>query len=359
MKGYLLLEDGQVFYGRLHGKSGFACGELVFNTSMTGYQEVLTDPSYCRQMVVLTFPEIGIYGTHSHSNESTTSQAAGMVWRHVSSESLPRLADNNLDSFLKSRGIVAISDVDTRHLTLLIRQNGPQKSIIAPDTMPLEKAREHLLHEPPMLGANLVPQVSCTEVITHGSGRWKIGLLDFGVKTSIISNLIKRKCQVIQFPWDTSFETLRTSQLDGLLFSNGPGDPSAVPGVRDVLLKGADEYPVMAICLGYQILALAMGATTFKMPFGHRGGNHPVKNLKTGRVLITAQNHGFAVRPESLPQVQVELTHRSLFDGSLEGFRLRNKPVFGVQFHPEAGPGPSDATVLFDQFLEQVEEFHA
>ncbi|PIE02201.1 MAG: carbamoyl phosphate synthase small subunit [Acidobacteria bacterium] len=359
MKGYLLLEDRTIYEGSCFGALEPTCGELVFNTSMTGYQEILTDPSYWRQNVVLTFPEIGVYGTNNKSTESLNGHASGMIVRHLTPCPDHRLSTADFDGFLKERGIPLISGIDTRTLTVKIRESGPQKSIIAPHTLPKEEAARILAQHPSMEGANLAPEVSCSQAAVHGDGKWNIGLIDYGVKNSIIKELVKRDCTVTQLPWNTSFEQIQAFDFDGFMLSNGPGDPAAVPGVRETILQCQQHRPTMAICLGYQLLALALGAETYKLPFGHRGGNHPVKDVRTNRVFITSHNHGFAVRPETFKEKQVELTHTSLFDGSLEGYRLKDRPVFGVQFHPEAGPGPSDAHTLFDQFITMLEDTHA
>ena len=359
MKGYLLLKDGTSFEGELHGKGSATCGELVFNTSMTGYQEVVTDPSYSMQNVVLTFPEIGIYGTRENSNESSLNQASGLIVKRMAGETWHRLSCERLNDFLSRRGITAISGIDTRKLTHHIRNFGPQNSIIAPASMKRLEAEQQLTAMPSMEGTNLVPGVSCKDIQQHGSGPWRIGLLDFGVKSSIINELTRRGCLVYQFPWNTPFDTLKSYDLQGIMLSNGPGDPAVVPHVQEIVTECIATWPTMGICLGFQILALSLGATTYKLPFGHRGGNHPVKDLQTGRVWITAQNHGFAVEAKSLPGDHVELTHCSLFDQSLEGFQLKNRPVFGVQFHPEAGPGPSDAKPLFDRFIAEMEDHDA
>jgi len=359
MKGYLLLEDGTTYEGSLFGSQNPACGELVFNTSMTGYQEILTDPSYWRQNVVLTFPEIGIYGTCPDWSESELGHASGMIVRNFTESTAHRLSTSSFGELLKEKQIPVLSGLDTRALTIKIREKGPQKSLIASADLSKDRAIEIMKATPSMEGANLVPDVSCSKMLIHGTGKWNVGLIDYGVKKSIIRQLVSRDCTVYQFPWDTPFKSLNQINLHGFLLSNGPGDPAAVPGVRETIKSCHNLLPTMGICLGYQLLALSLGASTYKLPFGHRGGNHPVKDLLYNRVMITAQNHGFAVDPDSFSAEQVSLTHTSLFDGSLEGFQLNEFPAFGVQFHPEAGPGPSDALKLFDQFIKSMEEFHA
>ena len=357
MKGYLLLGDGVRLDGWLVGAAKPALGELVFNTSMTGYQEILTDPSYHRQIVVLTHPEIGNYGTREEVSESDLGHAAGMVFRNISPVAWHRKADNSFHEFLAGLGVAAITGLDTRKLTALIRDEGPRNVIIAPWEMPQAEAETTLAQAPAMTGANLVPEVSTTEVRSHGDGAIHIVLLDYGIKAATIRALVARGCRVTQVPWNTPAAAIDELVPDGILASNGPGDPAAVPGVTAIVARLMDRYPMMGICLGFQIMALALGGKTYKLPFGHRGGNHPVKLGE--RVVITSQNHGFAVDPESLDKVAVNFTHTSLFDQSLEGFELREKPVFGVQFHPEAGPGPHDCLDHFDYFLSLVRGRHA
>ena len=357
MKGYLLFPDGRTMEGTLVGAKKTALGELVFNTSMTGYQEILTDPSYHRQIVVLTQPEIGNYGTHEEVTESDIGCAAGMVFRNMSPGTWHRSYQKTFDDFLAERGVTAMTDLDTRELTREIRDKGPKNVAIAPADVPMEEAREKLAALPSMEGANLVPEVSVKEKRVHGEGRTHIVLLDYGIKIASIRALLERDCRITQVPWNTSFEAIKAMGPDGILLSNGPGDPAAVPGVRQVAAQLMESYPVMGICLGFQIMALALGGETYKLPFGHRGGNHPVRF--EGRVAITSQNHGFAVKAESLDASRVTLTHQSLFDQSLEGFQLKEKPVFGVQFHPEAAPGPHDCLDHFDYFLSLVRGNHA
>ena len=355
MQGYLLLADGSLFEGRLFGCGSPVEGELVFNTSMVGYQEILTDPSYHRQIVVLTYPEIGNYGTMPSACESRNGHASGMVIRQMSPAVWHRLSEDDFDAYLNEKKITAIADIDTRLLTRKIRDSGPQNALIAPAELDLSDAKAQIEAMPSMIGANLVPAVSTKTTTRHGGGPVRIVLVDYGIKQRTIDQLARRGCEVFVVPWDSSFEAVSELKPHGVLLSNGPGDPDAVPGVPETVAQLMDAWPVMGICLGYQMMALALGGRTFKLPFGHRGGNHPVKDLQSGAVLITAQNHGFAVDAQSLPGDRVELTHESLFDGSLEGFRLLDRPAFGVQFHPEAAPGPRDAELLFDRFLSLIE----
>ena len=357
MDGFLWLADGSRHRGTLVGACGLASGELVFNTSMTGYQEILTDPSYHRQIVVLTHPEIGNYGCHPQVSESELGHAAGMVFRHLSPGSWHRTRQQDFGGMLAAKGITAITALDTRWLTRRIREKGPQNALIAPAAMDEATASEALAKIPPMAGANLVPEVSVSSPERHGEGETHIVLMDFGIKTATIRALAARNCTVTLVPWNFDIEKIAALSPDGVLLSNGPGDPAALTEVCGTVAAAMERWPVMGICLGFQIMAIALGGKTYKLPFGHRGGNHPVR--WNGRVVITSQNHGFAVVSDSLDPALVELTHHSLFDGSLEGFHLRKRPVFGVQFHPEAAPGPHDCLDHFDHFLSLVRGRHA
>jgi len=352
VKGYLLFGDGGRRDGVLIGAKQPAIGELVFNTSMTGYQEILTDPSYWRQLVVLTHPEIGNYGCGEAAVESTLGRAWGMVFRDLSPGVWHHRQREPFDVCLARLGVTAITGLDTRAIVKKIRDDGAANAMIAPADYPLEKAAAELAAAPSMVGANLIPAVSTREPVRHGDGALHIALLDFGIKYSTIRALLDRGCRVTQLPWDTAVAEIAALNPDGVLLSNGPGDPSAAPELPPKIAEIIDRWPTMGICLGFQMMALALGGRTYKLPFGHHGGNHPVK--VDGRALITAQNHGFAVDPESLDPARVALTHLSLFDQSLEGFRLRDRPAFGLQFHPEAGPGPHDCLDSFDQFVQMA-----
>jgi carbamoyl-phosphate synthase small subunit len=371
MDAVLALEDGSWWHGRSAGALGEAGGEVVFNTSMTGYQEVLTDPSYAGQMVTMTCPEIGNYGVAGEDVESRSAQVAGFIVRSESPMASNWRADGTLGDYLAKNGIVAISDIDTRALTRLLRSAGVMRGVIAtgrPDPAELvAKARDL----PRMEGADLVRGVTCAEpfdyvpadgdagfVVPPGrrAGRpLKIAAYDFGMKWNILRRFAAYGCQVRVFPAGTPAGDLLAMSPDGVFLSNGPGDPAAldyaVANARELVTSG---LPVFGICLGHQILGLAMGARTFKLKFGHRGANHPVKDLGTGRVEITSQNHGFAVDPDALPH-DVEVTHLNLYDGTIEGLRHASRPVFCVQYHPEASPGPHDADYLFARFLEAME----
>jgi carbamoyl-phosphate synthase small subunit len=374
----LALENGTWFRGKAAGAEGETGGEVVFNTSMTGYQEVLTDPSYAGQIVTMTSPEIGNYGVSDEDVESRGIRVAGFVMRDESPVASNWRADGSLGEYLHGHGIVAISDIDTRALTRLLRSAGVMRGVIAtgrsdPDDL-VDKARAL----PRMEGADLVREVTCAEpfewtayaraagveapdpdfVVPTGrpaGRRLKVAAYDYGMKWNILRRFTAHGCDVRVFPATAPVADLLATAPDGLFLSNGPGDPAAVPYAIDNARAAVESgLPVFGICLGHQILGLAMGARTFKLKFGHRGTNHPVKEMASGRVEITSQNHGFAVDPESLP-ADLAVTHVNLYDGTIEGLRHRSRPVFCVQYHPEAAPGPHDAEYLFAQFLEAME----
>ena len=367
----LALEDGSIYKGTAAGATGTATGEVVFNTSMTGYQEVLTDPSYTGQIVTMTCPEIGNYGVSREDVESRGIAVAGFIIRDESPVASNWRADGTLRDYLTSAGIVAISDIDTRALTRLLRSAGVMRGVIAtgkqdPDDL-VAKARAI----PQMEGADLVKDVSCEtpfEYVPPDPGEFvipagrrvarplHIAAYDYGMKWNILRRFAAHGCQVRVYPAGTPAGDLLRDKPDGVFLSNGPGDPAvldyAINNARDLVKSGT---PTFGICLGHQILGLAMGAKTFKLKFGHRGANHPVKDLKSGQVEITSQNHGFAIDRETLPS-DVELTHINLYDGTIEGLRHATQPVFCVQYHPEASPGPHDADYLFSQFMESMEK---
>ncbi|QWT42068.1 glutamine-hydrolyzing carbamoyl-phosphate synthase small subunit [Dickeya dadantii] len=371
----LVLEDGTQFHGRAIGAEGTAVGEVVFNTSMTGYQEILTDPSYSRQIVTLTYPHIGNVGANKADEESPAVHAQGLVIRD-----LPLIASNyrseeSLSDYLKRNNIVAIADIDTRKLTRLLREKGAQNGcIIAGDVPDAALALEKAKAFPGLKGMDLAK-----EVTTHSSYSWLQGswtlegelpaakdeselpyhvvAYDYGVKRNILRMLVDRGCRLTVVPAQTPAEDVLKLNPDGIFLSNGPGDPEpcdyAISAIKTFL---ETEIPVFGICLGHQLLALASGAKTIKMKFGHHGGNHPVKDLDGNRVMITAQNHGFAVDETSLPAT-LRATHKSLFDGSLQGIHRTDKAAFSFQGHPEASPGPHDAAPLFDHFIELIESY--
>ena len=371
MEAILALEDGTWFLGAAAGAEGEARGEVVFNTSMTGYQEVLTDPSYSGQIVTMTCPEIGNYGVSTEDVESRTPHVAGFVIRDESPIASNWRSEMTLREYLVANNIVAISDVDTRALTRQLRSGGVMRGVIVtgsqldPQAL-VERARSI----PPMEGSDLVRGVTPAEAFdwpeedpdefgvtperlpTH---RLKIAAYDFGMKWNILRRLSAHGFDVRVYPATTPASDLLATKPDGIFLSNGPGDPAPLTyAIENAKTLVASDVPVFGICLGHQVLGLAMGGSTFKLKFGHRGANHPVKKLATGQVEITSQNHGFAVDPASLPD-DVEVTHVNLYDGTIEGLRHKTHPVFCVQYHPEASPGPHDADYLFDDFLQLIE----
>ena len=368
----LALEDGSLFRGVAIGADGASSGEVVFNTSMTGYQEILTDPSYARQIVTLTYPHIGNVGTNEEDEESGQVWAAGLVIRD-----LPLLASSfrnqqSLDSYLEQRNIVAIADIDTRRLTRILRKKGAQNGcIVAGVDLDADRALEQARAFPGLQGMDLAREVTSAQGYNWDQGSWQLGsgfaqpatqacdfhvvAFDFGVKRNILRMLVDRGCRVSVVPAQTPAAEVLAMQPDGVFLSNGPGDPEpcdyAIAAIQDLLQI---DMPMFGICLGHQLLALASGAGTVKMKFGHHGANHPVQDLADGTVLITSQNHGFAVDESSLPDT-LEATHRSLFDQSLQGIQRRDRPAFSFQGHPEASPGPHDAAPLFDRFIELMQ----
>ncbi len=363
----LALADGTVFKGQSIGADGVTSGEVVFNTAMTGYQEILTDPSYCRQIVTLTYPHIGNTGCNAEDFESRANFAAGLVIKD-----LPRLASNwrcqdDLGVYLKKHGIVAIAGIDTRKLTRVLREKGAQAGCILAGEADEAKALAAARAFPGLAGMDLAKVVSATERYTWSEAEWTLDgyqqraeerfhvvAYDFGVKSNILRMLAERGCKLTVVPAQTPAADVLALQPDGVFLSNGPGDPEpcdyAITAIREILAAGV---PTFGICLGHQLLALASGAKTLKMKFGHHGANHPVKDKDTGQVLITSQNHGFAVDPASMP-ANLRVTHVSLFDGSNQGIARTDVPAFSFQGHPEASPGPHDVAYLFDRFLDTM-----
>jgi carbamoyl-phosphate synthase small subunit len=374
MNAILALEDGTVFRGTSAGAVGEARGEVVFNTSMTGYQEVLTDPSYAGQIVTMTSAQIGNYGVSAEDTESARPQVAGFVMRESSPVASNWRADQSLRDYLTRYHIVAIADIDTRALTRRLRSGGVMRGIIASGQVDTLQLVERARAIPPMEGADLVREVTCAEPYEwlaesdiasedflvpperRAKRRLRIAAYDLGIKRNILRRLAAHNCDVQVFPATAPAGDLLAAEPDGIFLSNGPGDPAALPYVVDnVKALVSTDVPIFGICLGHQVLGLALGGSTFKLKFGHRGGNHPVKNLATNKVEITSQNHGFAVDPDSLPS-DVRVTHLNLYDGTVEGLRHVDKRVFCVQYHPEASPGPHDADYLFRQFLDEIEK---
>jgi len=356
----LLLADGTVFYGKSIGIEGRTFGEVCFNTGMTGYQEIFTDPSYFGQIMVASNAHIGNYGTNAEEIEAEKIMISGLVCKNFSFSPSRVNSDKSLLDYFTEQNLVAISDVDTRALVSYIRDNGAMNAVISTDGASIEELKKQLADVPDMKGLELSSKVSTKEPYFVGNpdAKYKISALDLGIKKNILRNLAKRDCYIKVFPYDATYEDMKTFSPDGYFLSNGPGDPdplfSAQETARNIL---ANDEPVFGICLGHQVLALANGISTYKMFNGHRGINHPVKNLMTGEGEITSQNHGFAVVREELEKhPDFEITHEHINDGTVAGMRMKNKNCFSVQYHPEASPGPHDASYLFDQFITNIEK---
>lgn len=383
----LVLEDGTFFEGRARGAEGSTVGEVVFNTSMSGYQEILTDPSYAGQIVTLTMPHVGNYGVNSGDLESERIQAAGLIVRGMTEQPSNYRSEKSLPEWLEEEDVVAISGVDTRGVTRRVRDEGVMQGVVAHGATAAEvdKWLEHLSEQPSYGATDFVAGVVCEEPrsvelvsvddadVVEGDpaqGRIEYGppilepeddfrphvvVVDYGVKFSILRHLHRQGFRLTLLPPDVSWETVESYEPDGVLLSNGPGDPAQLDDRLPLVERVAERYPTFGICMGQQLLGRAFGAETFKLQFGHRGPNQPVKDLGTGRVAMTSQNHGYAVDGASLPDT-IEVTHVNLNDDTVEGFRHRERPVFAVQYHPEAGPGPHDAIEFFEEFAETVRE---
>ena len=353
----LALEDGRVFRGRSFGAAGTPCGEIVFNTSMTGYQEILTDPSYAGQIVTMTYPLIGNTGVNPDDTESERIQVEGLIVKECCRVPSNWRAHGSLPDYLRSQGVVGIEGVDTRALTLHIRTVGAMKSAISTDGRSADELIEMARAWPGLVGRDMVQHVTCAETYhwdSPAARRFRVVVYDFGCKQNILRLLAATGCEVLVVPATTPASEALALGPDGFLLSNGPGDPAGVPHVVREIREMLGTKPIFGICLGHQLLGLALGGKTYKLKFGHRGANHPVKEIATGKVDITSQNHGFCVDIDSLPANEVELTHVNLNDGTLEGFRHRRLPIFAVQYHPEASPGPHDSRRLFDEFTEMM-----
>jgi carbamoyl-phosphate synthase small subunit len=358
-KAILLLEDGKVFEGRAAGKIGTTSGEICFNTGMTGYQEIFTDPSYFGQIVVMTNPHIGNYGIEESEVESNSIKIAGMICKKFNNGfSRPR-AQKSLQQYFDESGVVSICEVDTRAIVRYIRDKGAMNCIISSETTDVEELKKQLAKVPSMEGLELSSKVSCKTAYHRGNENapFKVSVMDFGVKTNILRCLEERGCYLKIFPMTASLQDVLAFGPDGIMLTNGPGDPGAMPKESELVKQLVESgKPVFGICLGHQLLAQSQGITTYKMHSGHRGINHPVKNIISGKSEITSQNHGFTVDAEQIKNNKnIEITHINLNDQTIEGIRLKNKPVFSVQYHPEANPGPYDSRYLFDEFVKNME----
>ena len=359
-KALVLLADGTIFYGRSIGIEGTASGEICFNTGMTGYQEIFTDPSYFGQLMVATNAHIGNYGVHANEIESEGIKIAGLICRNFSSFHSRVSSDGNLKDWFVKHNTVAIADVDTRALVAYIREQGAMNAIITTDVTNVEGLKKQFADIPDMKGLELASQVSTKEpyVVGDEKAQFKIAALDIGIKKNILRNFTSRDAYVKVFPYNTSFEEMQSFNPDGYFISNGPGDPEPLKEAQQVAREIMDrDLPLFGICLGHQVIALANGISTYKMHNGHRGINHPVKNILTGKGEITSQNHGFAINKEETELHEaIEITHVHLNDHTVAGIQFKDKNCFSVQYHPEASPGPNDAQYLFDQFIENIKK---
>lgn len=357
-KALILLADGTIFHGKSIGKEGTAFGEVCFNTGTTGYQEIFTDPSYYGQLMVTTNAHIGNYGTKDDENQSETVKIAGLICKNFSFEYSRPGGDASLEDYFEKHNTLAISDVDTRALVSYIRDNGAMNAVISTEVDNIEGLKQKLAEQPNMEGLELASKVSTKEPYFYGNenARYKISALDIGIKKNILENLANRDAYIKVFPHDSKFEDLEAFNPDGFFISNGPGDPEPLVEAQAVAKAIiARNKPLFGICLGHQVIALANGISTYKMHNGHRGINHPVKNLITGKGEITSQNHGFAInREETEANENVEITHIHLNDNTVAGIKIKDKNCFSVQYHPEASPGPNDSVYLFDQFIENI-----
>jgi len=355
MKAILVLEDGTQFVGESFGAEGACLGEIVFNTGMTGYQEVLTDPSYAGQIVTMTYPLIGNYGINDDDNESVIPWPKGFIVRELCDEPSNWRSKETLDKYLKRNGIIGIQGIDTRALTRILREKGTMNGLITTDSNFkyedwAQKIREYRITNP-------VDEVTTKKVLHYKGNGHKVALLDYGVKENIIRSLLKRGCEVIVFPASSTADEILSCNPDGIMLTNGPGDPKDCKFQIAVLKELMGKKPIFGICLGHQLVALANGGDTGKLKYGHRGGNHPVKDLVKDRTYITSQNHGYAVLAEKLDPKRAVVSHINMNDNTVEGVRYLDMPTFTVQFHPEAAPGPMDTAYLFDEFISLMDEY--
>ncbi|MEA3360551.1 MAG: glutamine-hydrolyzing carbamoyl-phosphate synthase small subunit [Thermodesulfobacteriota bacterium] len=359
LKAMLILEDGTAYYGRTFAGRGEIYGEVVFNTSMTGYQEILTDPSYKGQILTMTYPLIGNYGINSEDLESNGIQVEAFVVKEYDPAPSNWRSRKTLADYLNQSGKIGIEGIDTRALTRHIRQKGAMKGVISTDDLDLGSLTKKVVSSKGLLGRDLVREVTCKE--SHKwdqvkNPKFHVVAFDFGIKFNIIKSLVSRGCNVTIVPAHSKIEEINALKPDGILLSNGPGDPEPIKYAVHTIQNLAEQYPIFGICLGHQLLGLAFGGKSFKLKFGHRGANHPVKNLVTGKVEITTQNHGFCLDIESITDPDIEITHINLNDQTLEGMKHKYLPIFSVQYHPEASPGPHDSNYLFDDFIKIMKE---
>lgn len=359
MQAILALEDGKIFKGKSFGATGERHGELVFNTSMAGYQEIITDPSYKGQIVAMTYPLVGNYGINKEDMESRQPFLEGFVVKECSKIASNWRSEKSLGDYLKENNILGIEGIDTRALTLHIRQAGAMKAVLSTQEKDEKKLADKAKASPGLIGRDLVKTVTCQKkyIWSQMKKKYKVVVLDCGVKYNILRELLKHNCEVIVVPAHTEAKEILKLKPRGVLLSNGPGDPAAVKYAVETTRRLIGRVPIFGICLGQQILGLALGGKTYKLKFGHHGANHPVKDLKTGKIAITVQNHGFCVDIKSLNKKEIEITHLNLNDQTLEGLRHKKLPVFSVQFHPEASAGPHDAEYLFGEFIAMMKKY--
>jgi len=362
MQAILALEDGKIFKGESFGATGERYGEVVFNTSMTGYQEILTDPSYKGQIVIMTYPLIGNYGINKEDVESRKPFLEGFVVKECSKVASNWRSSRSLNDYLKENKILGIKGIDTRALTLHIREAGAMKAVLSTEDGDEKRLVRKARNSPGLVGIDLVKEVTCNKKYFWShlkNKRFKVVVLDCGVKYNILRKLSEHQCQIVVMPAHAEVSEILRVRPDGLLLSNGPGDPAAVSYVVKTTRSLIGKLPIFGICLGHQMLGLALGGKTYKLKFGHHGANHPVKDVKTGKISVTVQNHGFCVDIGSLDKKEIEITHINLNDQTLEGMRHKKLPIFSVQFHPEASAGPHDAQYLFDEFIKIMEKHNA
>lgn len=362
MESKLIFENGTIFTGTVFAKGKDCTGEVIFNTAMAGYQEVLTDPSYYQQIVLMTYPLIGNYGINSEDIESRKLFLSGFLVKEYIDFPSNWRSQKTLKQYLEESQILGVEGMDTRAITRYIRTAGAQKALLTTSTDPIDQLLSRLHQAPDLVGRDIVSEVTCAKSYVWDSTAsypYHIAVIDCGIKYNILRQLSQKGCKCTVFPASVTAETLLAGKFDGVFISNGPGDPSAVTSVIDAIRGILGKLPIFGICLGHQILGLALGGTTYKLPFGHHGANHPVQNLKNGHVEITSQNHGFSVDPDSFTSQDIEVTHINLNDQTVEGLRHKRFPAFSVQYHPEAAPGPHDSHYLFQEFIDLINQHKA